>query len=128
MIGYWLGPNAPDWPDVLDFVDPGADIERREIILTKLEAGTPTDWAAMGYSTCRVCGCLNGCAEFTDGVLVWPEGLAHYIRDHDVRLPDVVEAVLIREQVESDATLESAVVATPSDRDYEWWRSLRPEQ
>jgi hypothetical protein len=24
----------------------------------------------------------------TDGVYCWPEGLAHYVKEHDVRLPD----------------------------------------
>lgn len=26
--------------------------------------------------------------ERTDGVYVWPSGLVHYVRDHDVRLPE----------------------------------------
>ena len=30
----------------------------------------------------------NGDSELTDGVFVWPEGLAHYVAVHDVRLPE----------------------------------------
>ena len=37
-----------------------------------------------------LCGKTNGCAEVTDGVYLWPEGLAHYVREHSVRLPDDV--------------------------------------
>jgi hypothetical protein len=43
---------------------------------------------ARGLSPCRLCGQLNGSAEYTDGTYVWPEGLAHYVMEHDVRLPD----------------------------------------
>jgi hypothetical protein len=46
----------------------------------------------MGYSRCRICGKDNGAAEYTDGTYVWPEGLAHYIYDHAVRLPDELVA------------------------------------
>ncbi|WP_212823110.1 hypothetical protein [Catellatospora sp. TT07R-123] len=42
----------------------------------------------MGVSLCRLCGCGNGSAEQTDGEFIWPEGLAHYVEDHRVRLPD----------------------------------------
>jgi hypothetical protein len=45
-----------------------------------------------GYSWCRFrCGiddALMGNGELTDGVWVWPEGLAHYVECHGVRLPD----------------------------------------
>jgi hypothetical protein len=43
--------------------------------------------AAMGRSKCRLCGKPNGSGEFTDGTYAWPEGLAHYVYDHSVRLP-----------------------------------------
>jgi hypothetical protein len=39
-------------------------------------------------SFCRFgCG-VNGTIEQTDGVFVWPEGLAHYVEVHSVRLPE----------------------------------------
>jgi hypothetical protein len=41
-----------------------------------------------GLSSCRICGQLNGSKELTDETYCWPEGLAHYVADHDVRLPD----------------------------------------
>lgn len=43
-----------------------------------------------GFSYCRF-GCgndCNGCMDLTDGEWVWPEGLAHYVEQHAVRLPD----------------------------------------
>lgn len=41
----------------------------------------------MGCSKCRICGKDNGSAEFTDLVYLWTEGLSHYVKDHDVKLP-----------------------------------------
>ena len=43
-----------------------------------------------GWSYCRI-GCwrsILGTKDLTDGVWVWPEGLAHYVARHGVRLPD----------------------------------------
>jgi hypothetical protein len=53
----------------------------------------------------------------TDGVYLWPEGLAHYVREHSVTLPADVLAHIERRQRE----LESLEV----DRD--WWpRAMGP--
>ena len=46
----------------------------------------------LAYSTCRFAGCQSprrelGCATLTDGVWLWPEGLAHYLEVHAVRPP-----------------------------------------
>ncbi|GAA3594607.1 hypothetical protein GCM10022235_77300 [Kribbella ginsengisoli] len=42
-----------------------------------------------GVSMCRFCGIGNGEVELTDGSWYRPEGLAHYLTDHGVRLPQV---------------------------------------
>lgn len=49
----------------------------------------------MGFSTCRFCGQPNGTAELTDGAYLWPEGLAHYLTDHAVRLSEEFAAFVI---------------------------------
>ena len=53
-----------------------------------------------GYSHCRFqCGAPEvqlGCCSLTDGTYVWPEGLAHYVEAHGVRLPGEVEAAMLR--------------------------------
>ena len=49
--------------------------------------------------------------EYTDGTYVWPEGLAHYILDHAVRLPDQ----LVRHAQERLDGLESREVSPV------WW-------
>ena len=64
---------------------------------------------------CRICGQENGALELTDGTWCWPDGLAHYLRDHDVRLPQVfVDHV--------NAQFERLEVP---DQDIEWWRTLQ---
>jgi len=71
-------------------------------------------WVQAGFSTCRICGKPNGCAELTDGTYLWPEGLAHYVEDHAVRLPrEIVEHVLQRQ-------------INPDGVDDSWWKSVHP--
>lgn len=45
-----------------------------------------------GYESCQyrcgVDGPAMGCRELTDGEWIWPEGLAHYVRDHSILLPE----------------------------------------
>lgn len=66
----------------------------------------------MGSSRCRICSCLNGCRDLTDGYYLWPEGLAHYVLDHSVRLPTEF-LKHIDQRVEALEELE---------RDISWWR------
>jgi hypothetical protein len=123
-IGYWLGPHAPDWPAVEQFVELDADTVRRATVAAALDRGRRTDRAYMGFSTCRLCGCANGSGERTNGVFVWPEGLSHYVRDHHVRLPNGVESALLADEGEVEEILNWAESADDSCRDYDWWRSL----
>jgi hypothetical protein len=59
-------------------------------VLAYLRAGQ--EWIQFhGWSYCRFgCGVAPsalGDRDLTDGVWVWPEGLAHYVETHSVRLP-----------------------------------------
>ena len=111
LIGYWAGENAPGWPSPADMVDATWDSDERDEVDDYLRRGLLVR-ACMGYSPCRLCGQDNGSLELSDGTYVWPEGLAHYVADHGVRLPErFVSHVL----AEIDA-FESAC------RDESWWR------
>jgi hypothetical protein len=91
LIGYWKSDVGDAWPDPRDLVDETWDAREREQVASYLEEGVVA--AVMGGpSPCRLCGQPNGAAELTDGVYLWPRGLAHYVRDHSVRLPDEVVA------------------------------------
>lgn len=103
---------AQNWPDVHDFVDPNWDVEEREAVSGYLTAGVVFRGFG-GTSTCRFCGEPNGALELTDGQWYWPDGLVHYITEHNVRLPELFVNYVLAKLDE----LESV------DRDVEWWRS-----
>lgn len=111
LIGYWDGELATGWPDPADFIDAAWDRYDRDAVADYLGRGFVVR-AYMGYSPCRLCGQNNGCLELSDGTYVWPEGLAHYVTDHDVRPPERFVAHAL-------ATMEAY---EKSDRDESWWR------
>ena len=117
LIGYWAGEYDPGWPDVRRFVVAAPNKRERTRVVRYLRAGA--GWRAYrGFSLCRLCGCQNGSSELTDGVWVWPEGLAHYVRRHDVRLPDVFIRYVL------DHRRPSKHAVPPGDLDDSWWRSV----
>jgi hypothetical protein len=124
LIGYWDGRAAPDgWPDVCGFVAAVDDPVQRAVA-AYLRSGTVVA-AAAGVSRCRLCGAVNGSAEQTDGEhFVWPEGLAHYVDEHSVRLPDEVVAVAASGVAPSvdPARFRSDLVSGDVIIELEWWR------
>lgn len=113
LIGYWRGQDDDGWPDVRDFVDLNQDAGERGLVGTYLTSGTVTA-VSMGGSPCRICGTRTGSTELSDGIYVWPEGLAHYVLDHAVRLPSVFVSHALRRVRMFDI----------GNRDEDWWRSL----
>lgn len=89
VIGYWIDTDRPDLPDPEKFIDADWDLTERQAVANYLNAGRPIG-AGCGCSSCRICGTPNGFEEFTDGTFQWPEGLAHYVLEHAVRLPEEV--------------------------------------
>ena len=89
-IGYWQGDEEPGLPHPEHLVRDGWLPDERAKIIAYLDAGREY-MAFMGYSFCRFkCGIDEaelGCRDLTDGEWVWPEGLAHYLENHDVILP-----------------------------------------
>lgn len=90
LIGYWNGGHGQNaqYPDPASLVDPAWDADEREDVAIYLRYGVVAR-AYLGPSPCRLCEDrrVNGNLELTDGVYVWPEGLAHYVAEHAVRLP-----------------------------------------
>jgi hypothetical protein len=125
LIGYWDGTEAlGGWPDVCTFVS-AVDISVQRTVVDYLRSGT-TFVVAAGVSRCRLCGCANGCGELTDGAnFVWPEGLAHYVEQHGVRLPEEVVDIAGR-GVAADVGLEwfsTAILESDGvSIDAQWWR------
>ncbi len=114
LIGYWKSDHEPDWPDPRDFVDASWSTYERREVAGYLSNGTVVV-EYRGLSPCRFCGRDNGHREFTDGTYQWPEGLAHYLWVHEVRLPVVVVT-----------HIKSRLAGFEGDGlDREWWRTAR---
>lgn len=90
---YWKEQRelASVWPNARSLVDSNWAWEERESVAFFLELGTCVN-QYRGISRCRFCGHANGTAELADGAFCWPEGLAHYVWEHDVRLPQLFES------------------------------------
>lgn len=109
-LGYWLSGDRPDLSDPSRWVDTSWNSEDRELVARYFRHATIAR-AYFGSSRCRLCGANNGSAELTDGRYLWPEGLAHYIENHFVRLPAEAE----QHALAQIAALEDAEV------DDAWW-------
>ena len=116
LIGYWSSSTDARYaayPDPASWVDHEWDDEERSTVGWYVRSGSMVR-GFMGYSTCRLCGfAQNGNHELTDGTFIWPEGLAHYVMEHSVRLPE--EFVRHVEMMEDQ--FEAVIIDT------EWWRT-----
>lgn len=91
LVGYWTVPHAEafrtrGWPDPVDLVTVWEREEKRAVV--SYLRGGKFFRSFSGESECRICGESVGAGELTDGCWAWPEGLAHYVENHDVGLPE----------------------------------------
>jgi hypothetical protein len=101
------GWDASETPGAAGYLD-------RDVVASYLERGFIAR-AYMGLSPCGYAVKTTDAWELTDVTFLWPEGLAHYVRDHAVRLPDrfLVHVAGVTDAIESADVEES------------WWKSLR---
>jgi hypothetical protein len=90
-IGFWIVDlHDSNWPAPQELVGV-MPADQRARLVAYLAAGM-THESYLGLSWCRFgCGidwALMGSRDLTDGVWLWPEGLAHYVRDHNIVLPE----------------------------------------
>ncbi|WP_123955444.1 hypothetical protein [Frondihabitans sp. 762G35] len=109
-VGYWRNANRLDLLDVGASVNAALTTSDAEDTANYLSRGFVAR-AWMGRSTCRICGATNGSLDLSDGIYVWPEGLAHYVPEHKVQLPN---QFLTHLESQSEA-LEKRVI------DESWW-------
>ena len=90
-IGFWSGFSEKNdkYPDVYDFIDDNWNTEDKQRVLDWLEKHKVKNGGAMGFSVCRICGVNNGSQEFRSKEFIYPEGLIHYIRDHNIRIAEL---------------------------------------
>ncbi|GIF09927.1 hypothetical protein Asi03nite_74650 [Actinoplanes siamensis] len=127
-MGYWDGPEAAGGlPDVCDFVSTDENPDEARAVAAYLRAGAVFA-VALGVSVCRLCGSLNGSGEQTDGEnFVWPQGLAHYVEKHGVRLPSDVVAVAMHGSVlpvDLERFEDELLSTGETTIDAGWWHSL----
>lgn len=125
-IGFWKSADEPTFPEPSSFVDKTWNRTERDLVIKYLKSGYRLINYA-GESWCRF-GCRDinmGTATLTDGTYVWPEGLAHYLEKHNVRLPKkIVKHILTGNKIDHANLRDSFwqglfMVAT----DYDWWRT-----
>lgn len=86
IVGYWHSKLTPEYPM------PEArenTWEGQEDFLARLhnKESKMHQVRYRGFSTCRICSCINGSTEFQNSKFRWPSGLRHYIETHNVK-PD----------------------------------------
>jgi len=130
-IGYWrwLGsrdihdPSDAELPDPRQLVNASWNPDAKQLVIDYLK-GSKAVSGSGGCSTCRFnCGIADtamGSHEFADSLWCWPEGLAHYVEVHCVRLPqEFVDHVVKR----NFANREHLVNPPKTDRDLSLWIS-----
>lgn len=124
MIGYWNSPEQlGEWIDPRGLSETGCN--NKELVVNYLSSGKFCG-GELGYSWCRYC-CSTpaeemGAAILTDGAWAWPEGLAHYVLEHNLRLPDeFLEHVGRNGFTVPEDLLETDLVSATLDFDY-WER------
>jgi hypothetical protein len=106
------------WPDARTLVDERWDPRERMLVVHHLEVGTQVN-PYRGISRCRFCAADNGSAELADGAYCWPEGLAHYLREHGVRLPATFVDHVVRRSADT-ANLPSPSFNHLGQRTRDW--------
>ncbi len=86
-VGFWFSPSETDLPKPKDFIDLNWDETEKQIVLNHINDRKLMRTAYRGSSQCRICHCMNGSEDITDGTYVWPSGFAHYITEHGVKPP-----------------------------------------
>ena len=87
-VGYWT-----EYKDANKFINPNILIDEhwhtkdKDKIIKYLDGGNVCA-RYLGWSDCRICKSENGSLDLTDGKWIWPEGLSHYVKEHNVRLPE----------------------------------------
>lgn len=124
--GFWRSLLEPALPDPAWFVDEQwSETERQQVLAYLIKGRRINYW--MGLSWCRFrCGESDnymGACDLTDGTYCWPEGLAHYIENHNVRLPDEIVTHIIS-QVEFPRSKAYQVVDRNKTNN-EWWLKQR---
>lgn len=90
-IGYWSNDFAPSrYPDPRALVGRWLPARRAAVVAYLRRGALFERYQASSYCrfACGVTMRAMGQRDLFDGVFIWPEGLAHYVAVHAVRLPE----------------------------------------
>lgn len=96
--GFWYSKYEPDLPTPVANDEPW---EGQAGFITRLQEVEKVAQCISyrGFSSCRICGCMNGSREFLHNGFRWPQGLMHYITEHNVQ-----PSAEFREMINESAT------------------------
>jgi hypothetical protein len=132
-VGYWKNDECRRYPQPEWLVQPGWHTQELAKIITYLRSER-IYMSYLGYSYCRFSDCRDECREcngdcdLTDGVWVWPEGLAHYIEKHSVILPEEFVSTMRSNDWRISQQIDMSKVKTGWDTTFwiKWARKRRP--
>lgn len=84
-IGYWYSEKESKLPMPVANSSILSKKDKLKIVNYLSNGKNVNNWR--GFANCRICNCRNGSADLSDGIFIWPEGLAHYVSEHNVSLP-----------------------------------------
>jgi hypothetical protein len=123
-IGFWRSFFEPLLPDPARFIDDTWPAAARQQVVAYLKQGRQLH-AWMGTSWCRFrCGESDwsmGAWDLTDGTYCWPEGLAHYVANHAIRLPAAIELHILAQQDFPHQLAAHIKEGSPVDKS--WWQA-----
>lgn len=88
--GYWKNEDLSETKDYPIPIPHDYEFEFKQEFVDMLkrvqESASPRTRTVkyMGWSDCRICGCMNGTKEYYTDKWRWPEGYLHYIEKHNV--------------------------------------------
>ena len=97
-VGFWFLDSIQsthNYPKPEGMLEPMASKKRFLLNLKAIQEKTADVCFYKGSHKCLLCGCTNGSREFHYNGFVWPEGLAHYVEKHDVKLPKLFVDMVI---------------------------------
>ncbi len=112
-LGQWADSETHNRPRPNDHIDSSWDEHERILVASHLEGGFWIGAPLDGDGVCLLCGerMYRGFVR-TDGTFIWRDGLAHYVREHSVRLPQrfINHVLELCDRVE-----------VLDDDDWQWW-------
>jgi len=94
LIGYWVNKSKYMFEESKKYADPTKlqdksfwESRDKAGVIAYLESGSKVN-QYKGMSSCRICQQGVGSSERSDGTYAWPDRMEHYIKEHDLKIPE----------------------------------------